>query len=212
MVAGMAVLLVSPALAQEVPDREPAPPPPSGTAPPPPTKTPTPMPGSAPVDKRGTYQERDVLERAEEVFGKGAKGLAEIVRDSFRRHGEPNGYIVGREGGGAFIVGLRYGSGTLYHKVEGDKEVHWTGPSLGLDVGGNADRIFALVYNLDDTEDLYRRYPAAEGKAYFVGGFTAHYLQRDRVIIVPIKLGAGLRLGINAGYMNFTRSPKVLPF
>src|SRR3546814_4423033 len=63
----------------------------------------------------------------------------------------------------AFVVGLRYGSGTLNHKVEGKREVYWTGPSIGFDVGGNAANTFVLVYNLYDTQDLYHRFPAAEG-------------------------------------------------
>lgn len=159
-----------------------------------------------------SFAQDDVLGAAEEVFGKGAKGLAEIVERSFRQYGEPNAYIVGREAGGAFIVGLRYGSGTLHHKIEGEREVHWTGPSVGFDVGGDGSKVFALVYNLNDGEELFRRYPAAEGKAYLVGGFAANYLQRDDVIIVPIKLGVGWRLGLNAGYLNFTKKGTANPF
>jgi hypothetical protein len=168
-------------------------------------------PATAPASS-ATYQEKDVLAAAEDVFGKGAEGLAEIVRKTFKDRGEPNGYIVGREAGGALIVGVRYGSGTLFHKVEGEKKVHWTGPSVGFDIGGDGSKVFALVYNLNDTEELFRRYPAAEGKAYLVGGFTANYLQRDNIVIVPIKLGVGWRLGLNAGYMKFSKKGKWLPF
>ena len=152
-----------------------------------------------------------MLTAAEDVFGRGAKGLAEIIERTFKERGRPNGYIVGREAGGAFVVGLRYGSGTLFHKVEGQLPVFWTGPSIGFDAGADASRTFILVYNLNDTNDLFKRYPAAEGKAYFVGGFGANYLQRDDVVLVPIKLGVGLRLGINAGYLNFTRELKKVP-
>ena len=105
-----------------------------------------------------------MLGAAEDVFGKGAEGLAEIVRKSFKDHGQPNGYIVGREAGGAIIFGLRYGSGTLYHKVEGQMPVHWTGPSVGFDIGGDGSKTFALVYNLYNTEDLFRRYPGGRGQ------------------------------------------------
>lgn len=170
------------------------------------------QPAAQATQNAGTYQEGDVLSAAEDVFGRGAEGLADIVRKTFKDRGEPNGYIVGREAGGAFIVGVRYGSGTLFHKVEGEQKVHWTGPSVGFDIGGDGSKVFALVYNLNDTEDLYRRYPAAEGKAYLIGGFTANYLQRDKVVIVPIKLGVGWRLGLNAGYMKFSKKGKILPF
>jgi hypothetical protein len=170
------------------------------------------VPAPLPPAQPPTYAEQDVLGAAEDVFGKGAEGLAEIVRRSFKERGQPNGYIVGREAGGAIIFGLRYGSGTLFHKVEGQMPVHWTGPSVGFDIGGDGSKTFALVYNLNNTEDLFRRYPAAEGKAYLIGGFAANYLQRDDVVIVPIKLGVGWRLGINAGYLKFSKKGKLLPF
>ncbi|WP_438363440.1 DUF1134 domain-containing protein [Sandarakinorhabdus limnophila] len=173
---------------------------------------PVPAPAAAPPPATQTYAEEDVLGAAEDVFGKGAEGLAEIVRKTFKDRGQPNAYIVGREAGGAFIVGVRYGSGMLYQKVEGERKIHWTGPSVGFDIGGDGSKVFALVYNLNDTEDLYRRYPAAEGKAYLIGGFTANYLQRDNIVIVPIKLGVGWRLGLNGGYLKFSKKGKVLPF
>ena len=68
------------------------------------------------------------------------------------------------------------------------------------------------MYDLHDTEDIYRRYPSAEGKVYVIGGFTANYLQRDDVVLVPIKLGAGWRLGANVGYLNITKERRILPF
>jgi hypothetical protein len=173
---------------------------------------PVPAPAAAPPPATQTYAEEDALCAAEDVFGKGSEGLAEIVRKTFKDRGQPNAYIVGREAGGAFIVGVRYGSGMLYHKVEGERKIHWTGPSVGFDIGGDGSKVFALVYNLNDTEDLYRRYPAAEGKAYLIGGFTANYLQRDNIVIVPIKLGVGWRLGLNGGYLKFSKKGKVLPF
>lgn len=159
-----------------------------------------------------TYSQQDVLAKAENVFGKGAEGLAGLIQNIFKENGEPNGYIVGREAGGALAVGLRYGSGTLFHKVEGERPVYWTGPSVGFDIGADASKVFALVYHLYDTEALYARYPQIEGKVYFVGGFTANYLQRDDVIVVPIKLGVGWRLGANVGYMKFSKKSKILPF
>lgn len=159
-----------------------------------------------------TYSQQDVLAKAENVFGKGAEGLAGLIQNIFKENGEPNGYIVGREAGGAIAVGLRYGSGSLFHKVEGERPVYWTGPSVGFDIGADASKVFALVYHLYDTESLFARYPQIEGKVYFVGGFTATYLQRDDVIIVPIKLGVGWRLGANVGYMKFSNKSKILPF
>ncbi|HEX8225136.1 MAG TPA: DUF1134 domain-containing protein [Allosphingosinicella sp.] len=153
-----------------------------------------------------------VLGAAEGVFGKGAEGLADLIEDVLRERGDPTGYITGREAGGAFIAGVRYGSGMLHHQVEGDRKVHWTGPSVGFDFGANADKVFVLVYNLHDSQRLFRRFPAGEGKAYVVGGFTASYLRRGDVVLIPIRLGVGARLGINAGYMRFSQKSRWLPF
>jgi len=159
-----------------------------------------------------TYGEDDLIGAAEGVFGKGAEGLARMIEDLLKKQGEPNGYIVGREAGGAFVVGARYGSGTLHHKIEGTQQVYWTGPSIGFDVGANAANTFVLVYNLYDSEELFERFPAGEGQAYFVGGMHASYLRRGDVVLIPIRVGAGLRLGINAGYMKFSKEQRWLPF
>lgn len=167
---------------------------------------------ATPPQTEPVYAEDDVLGAAEDVFGRGAEGLAEIVRKTFKDRGQPNGYIVGREIGGAIVVGLRYGSGTLHHKIEGQRKVHWTGPSVGFDFGGDGSKVFALVYNLNDTEDLFQRFPAAEGKAYLIGGFTANYMQSGNIVVVPIKLGVGARLGLNAGYLKFSKKGRILPF
>ena len=159
-----------------------------------------------------TFAEDDLIGAAEGVFGKGAKGLAKMIEGLLRKEGRPNGYIVGREAGGAFIVGARYGSGTLHHKVEGERKVYWTGPSVGFDAGANAANTFVLVYNLWDSEDLFKRYPAGEGQAYFVGGLHASYVRRGDVVLIPIRMGAGVRLGVNAGYMRFSKKQRWLPF
>ncbi|WVN97848.1 DUF1134 domain-containing protein [Qipengyuania sp. HL-TH1] len=168
--------------------------------------------GAVVDDPTTTYREDDLIGAAEGVFGKGAEGVAKMIRGLLEKQGEPNGYIVGREAGGAFIVGARYGSGTLYHKIEGELPVYWTGPSIGLDAGANAGSTFVLVYNLYDTEELYERYPAGEGQAYVIGGLTASYLRKGDVVLIPIRMGAGLRLGINAGYMKFSKEHRWLPF
>jgi hypothetical protein len=159
-----------------------------------------------------TYHEDDLIGAAEGVFGKGAQGLANLIKDILAKQGEPNAYIVGREASGAFILGARYGSGTLYHKVEGQQPIYWTGPSIGFDAGANAGSTFVLVYNLYDTEQLFERYPAGEGAAYLVGGFNASYLRKGDVVLIPIRVGAGLRLGVNAGYMKFSHKQRWLPF
>ena len=141
-----------------------------------------------------------------------AEGVARMIEDLLKKQGEPNAYIVGREAGGAFILGARYGSGTLYHKVEGQQPVYWTGPSIGFDAGANAGNTFVLVYNLYDTEELFERFPAGEGAAYVIGGLNASYMRKGNTVLIPIRVGAGLRLGVNAGYMKFSKKQRWLPF
>ncbi|MBA14835.1 MAG: hypothetical protein CMN73_00560 [Sphingomonas sp.] len=177
-----------------------------------PTNQQTEQAASQAVQDGTTYKEDDLIGAAEGVFGQGAEGLAGIIENILREQGEPNAYIAGREASGAFIVGLRYGSGTLFHKVEGQRPVYWTGPSVGFDVGGDANKVFVLVYNLYDSQDLYKRFPGGEGRVYFVGGFSATYMRAGDVVLIPVRLGVGWRLGANVGYMKFTERQRWLPF
>ncbi|MFD0847929.1 DUF1134 domain-containing protein [Sphingosinicella xenopeptidilytica] len=163
-------------------------------------------------DLQPVFSQSEVLTAAENVFGRGAEGLARMIETIFKDLGQPNAYIAGREGGGAIGVGVRYGEGKLYHKVEGEQPIYWRGPSVGFDVGADGSKTFILIYKLYDTEELFRAYPAAEGKAYIIGGLSAQYVQRGDVVIVPIKLGVGWRLGVNAGYLRFSKKKSLLPF
>jgi hypothetical protein len=159
-----------------------------------------------------TFQKQELLRAAEGTFGKGASGLAGILERTLKEQGYPNAYIAGREASAAVVVGLRYGKGEMFHKVEGRQPVYWTGPSVGFDLGGDANKVFVLVYNLYDTADLFKRFPAAEGRVYFVGGFAATYLRRGNTVLIPIRLGVGWRQGVNLGYMKFSRTSKWFPF
>lgn len=194
---------------QQPPYQEPVPPPAA------PADQPVAAAPSAPSAARAqatTYQQEDLIGAAEGVFGKGASGLAGIIEDILKQQGEPNAYIAGSEASGAIGIGLRYGSGEMFHKVEGQRKVFWTGPSIGFDVGGDANKVFVLVYNLYDSQELYKRFPQGEGRVYFVGGFSASYLRRGDVVLIPVRLGVGWRLGVNAGYMKFSEKQRWLPF
>jgi hypothetical protein len=186
---------------------------PTPTTPPAASSTPgTDARAQATTDAAATFKRDDLIGAGEGVFGKGAEGFGSIIEKILSEQGEPNAYIAGREAAGAFVVGLRYGSGIMTHKIEGQMPVYWTGPSIGFDVGGDANKVFVLVYNLYDTADLYRRFPAAEGRLYFVGGFAATYLRRGNVVLIPVRLGVGYRAGVNVGYMKFTQKSNWLPF
>lgn len=234
MLLAAGALVASPAMAQintvdpnDVIDSDLGTPPPAATAAPAqevapavqdgvPTEAPATLPetstASPTISTEATYQKDDLIGAAEGVFGKSARGLGKLIEDILKKEGRPNAYIVGREGGGAFVFGLRYGSGTLNHKVEGKMPIYWTGPSIGPDAGANAGSTFVLVYNLYDTEDIFKRYPSGEGVAYLGGGFNASYLARGDVVLITIRVGAGLRLGTNIGYMHFSKKQRWLPF
>jgi hypothetical protein len=159
-----------------------------------------------------TFDRVQLLSAAEGVFGKGATGLAALIEDILKDQGQPNAYIAGSEGSGALVVGLRYGSGQMVHAIEGERKVFWTGPSVGFDMGGDANKVFVLVYNLYDSQELYKRFPAGEGRVYFVGGFSATYLRRGDVVLIPVRLGVGWRVGANVGYMKFSEKSRWFPF
>lgn len=158
------------------------------------------------------YDQTTILDAARSTFGGGAEGIAGLIERLFAENGRPNAYITGEEAGGGFIGALRYGGGQLYHKIEGQRPIHWTGPSIGLELGGNVSKCFMLVYNLYDSEEVYARYPAVEGQGYFIGGAGVNYLQKKDIKIANVRLGVGLRYSANLGYVKFTKSSTINPF
>ncbi len=159
-----------------------------------------------------TYDKESIIQVTSDFLGAGSEAVAKVVEKVFSDLGRPNAYITGSEMSAAALVGVRYGDGDLYHKVEGNRRVYWTGPSLGIDLGGNASRTVTLVYHLYDTEDIYGRFPAVEGSFYYVGGIGVNYQQKGDIILAPIRLGLGLRAGANLGYVHYTRDRSWLPF
>jgi len=165
-----------------------------------------------PPEQRNAFTPDEVIRAGHHFFGTVSRGLAEVVQTAFSRWGEPNGYVLGQEGGGAFMVGLRYGDGKLYTKNAGDRRVFWEGPSVGFDTGGEGARTMMLVYNLPATDAIYQRFVGIDGSAYFVGGFGMTALAFGDIIVVPIRSGVGLRLGANIGYLKFTPQATWNPF
>jgi len=161
---------------------------------------------------KNTYDQDSILKDAAEFFGQSTEGLAKVVEKVFREHGRPNGTIKGQEASGAITVGLRYGDGTLRMKGGASRKVFWSGPSVGFDLGGNASKVFVLVYHLPGSEKLFQRFPSVDGSLYYVGGVGVNYQQRDNIILAPIRLGVGLRAGASIGYMHYTRKKTLNPF
>jgi len=172
---------------------------------PPPQPAPEPAPGP-------TYSSNEVVDAGHRFFGTVSRGLAQIVEKAGSQFGLPNGYILGQEGGGAFIGGLRFGEGALYTKNAGDLRVFWQGPTVGWDFGGEGARTMMLVYGLPATDAIYQRFLGVDGSAYVVGGLGMTVLTFNNIVVVPIRSGVGLRLGANVGYLKFTDRPTWNPF
>ena len=113
------------------------------------------------------YDMDEIVGKAEGFFGETTEGLAKAVEHVFEDHGRPNGYITGEEISAAIGVGLRYGEGMLHRKNGGGRAVFWQGPSIGFDAGGNASKVFVLVYHLHNTADIFQRFPRGRGDVLF---------------------------------------------
>jgi len=185
--------------------------PPSGPPPGPPPAEATPvLPAQPPPSNQ--FSPNELIDAGHRFFGGVSRGLAMIVEKAVSQWGQPNGYILGEEAGGAFVGGLRYGDGTLYTKNAGDVRVFWQGPSVGFDAGADGARTMMLVYNLPRTRAIFDRFGGIAGSAYFVGGFGMTALTANDIVLVPIRSGVGLRLGANLGYLKFTERPTWNPF
>jgi hypothetical protein len=182
---------------------------------PPPQNLPPPQPQNQappPPHRDDTFRPGEIIDAGHKFFGSVSRGLADVVQTAVSRWGEPNGYVLGQEGSGAIVVGLRYGDGKLYTKNAGDRRVFWEGPSVGFDYGGEGARTMMLVYNLPATDAIYQRFAGIDGSAYFIGGFGMTALANGKIIVVPIRSGVGLRLGANIGYLKFTPKATWNPF
>ena len=169
-----------------------------------------PPPQRAPAPS--TYGPDELVGAGHKFFGNVSRGLASIIERAVSQWGLPNGYVLGEEGSGAFVAGLRYGEGTLYTKNAGDLRVYWQGPSVGFDWGGDGARTMTLVYNLPATNAIYQRFAGVDGSAYIIGGFGMTALTANNIVLVPIRSGIGLRLGANIGYLKFTPRATWNPF
>ncbi len=161
------------------------------------------LPARARAGDDDTYDQESTLKAVTEFFGRTTEGLAKVVEKAFREQGRPNGYIRGNEVGAALTIGLRYGDGELLMKSGARRKVYWAGPSVGLDVGANASKVFVLVYRLPKPEAIFRRYPGVDGSLYYVGGAGINYQRLDGVTLAPIRLGVGLRTGASVGYVHY---------
>lgn len=159
-----------------------------------------------------TFSGNEIVTAGHRFFGGTSRGLANLVERATQQWGHPSAYILGQEGSGAFIAGLRYGEGMLYTKNGNDAKVFWQGPSIGFDFGGDGARTMMLAYRVSSPADLERRFIGIDGSAYLVGGLGMTALGADNMMVVPIRTGLGARLGVAGSYLKFTSQPTWNPF
>ncbi|MFA5951201.1 MAG: DUF1134 domain-containing protein [Hyphomicrobium sp.] len=176
-----------------------------------PYPSPAPAEPLGPVEERG-YTIEEIQEASRGFFGTVSTSLASVIEHAFRKSGRPTAYVLGNEGGGAMLAGVRYGNGTMYLRDGGTRQVYWHGPSIGYDIGAAGSRTLFLIYRLDDPERIYRTFTGIDGSAYLVGGVGITFLKGGDVLMAPIRSGLGLRLGASVGYVRFTPRPTWNPF
>lgn len=159
-----------------------------------------------------TFDENELVTAVSTHLGVTSESAASMIERLFRKQGRPVGYITGQEGSGAVGVGFRYGNGVLWMKDGRSQKVYWRGPSLGWDWGGNASKVFTLVYDLKDPDYIFRRFPGVDGSAYLVAGMGVNYQRADGITLAPIRTGVGARLGANVGYLSYKRKKGLWPF
>ena len=186
----------------------PPPPPPVQAIPPPPP------PGVMAGPEEDGYTIDEIMAASAGFFGKVSANLGAVIEYLFKSSGRPSGYILGTEGGGAFLAGVRYGSGTLYMRAAGTQPqtIYWHGPSIGTDFGAAGSKTLFLIYRLRSAEQIYTGFTGIDGSAYFVGGVGATLVTNGSLILAPIRSGVGLRLGANIGYIRFTPKATWNPF
>ena len=167
---------------------------------------------AASADVSDEYTEDEVFQASSGFFADASRDLADAIAKAFEDHGRPNAYITGEEVSAAIGIGLRYGNGTLTRKKFDHQKIYWQGPTIGFDLGGDASKVFILIYHLEGREQLYQRIPGVDGSAYLIGGIGISYLGAGDMILAPIQTGVGLRLGINVGYLHFSQKHTWNPF
>ena len=165
------------------------------------SQTPLPQPQN---DTNARYSANEITQAGADFFGITTEAMAKAVQHIFGDLGQPDAYIKGDEGSGAFIVGLRYGSGWLIRKTREPLQTYWRGPSIGFDAGANASKCFTLIYNLKEDRRLFQRYPGVEGSFYVVAGLGINYMRSGGVTLAPMRTGIGLRAGVNAHYQVYS--------
>ena len=162
--------------------------------------------------QRSTYSNEEIMAAGHQFFGKTSRGLGKAVEYVFQSQGEPSAYIVGEEGSGAIVGGLRYGEGTIYYKNGTTEKIYWQGPPVGFAFGGNGPRPPPPGFHSKPPPHLHDPLIRGGGTAYLVGGVGVNFQKKDNIILAPIRTGLGARLGANVGYLKYSGRATWNPF
>lgn len=157
------------------------------------------------------FEKTTLVQAVSEHLGVTSESAASVIERLFREQGRPVGYITGTERSAALVGGAFYGEGTLWMKNGSSMPMYWQGPTVGFDTGVDASKVFTLVYNLNDPNYIFQRFPKAEGSAYLVAGMAVNYQRANGIVLAPIRTGVGIRLGANVGYSSYTRKRSIIP-
>lgn len=159
-----------------------------------------------------------LVQNVASFFGATSEVAGKLVRSIVSELGMPVATIKGNEYSGAFFFGYKRGDGRLYQGGS-SRPIYWAGASVGFDAGGDASKVYMLVYNAKRATDLYRTFGGVEGKLYLVAGGSIqmsavqHESSDSQVVIVPIRAGVGWRGGVNVGSIALSPDKdKWLPF
>ena len=132
---------------------------------------------AARAGERG-YTIDEIREITRGFFGTISTEPRQRLEYAFSTSGRPDGYVLGTEGGGAFLAGVRYGSGTLYLRSGGTGE-----GLLARAVDRHRLRRLGLAHHVPDLQSArarassIREFTGIDGSAYFVGGVGITFLK-----------------------------------
>lgn len=158
------------------------------------------------------FSESSLVIASAKYLGATAESMGEIIHRIFSRYGAPSAIIRGEELSVSVVIGARYGRGNLLFPDGRDYPIYWRGPSAGVDMGASGSKSFTLVYNIDEPEDLYRRFAGVDGSLVALGGVGFNYLQRGNTVLAPMRVGVGYQIGVSLGYLKFSEKSGWLPF
>ena len=158
------------------------------------------------------FSESSLVVASAKHLGATAESMGEIIDRIFSRYGTPSAIIRGEELSVSVVIGARYGRGNLLFPDGRDYPIYWRGPSAGVDMGASGSKTFTLVYNIDEPQDLYRRFAGVDGSLVALGGVGFNYLQGGNTVLAPMRVGVGYQIGVSLGYLKFSEKPGWMPF